>query len=222
MELFNIKANTLREAKSAGLILALDVKNRERALQVAKETADYVDAFKIGYPLVLSAGLGIASELRDMEKPVIADFKVADIPYISQEICSIATRAGADYVIIHGFLGEDVIKACSQTANIIVVCDMSHPGALEYLSESSASLAEISKKYASGIVAPATRPKAIKEMRAIVEDLTIISPGVKAQGAAVGDAITAGADFEIIGRGIYEHDTPRSEAKKVYDILRRS
>ncbi len=221
MELFNIKAKTLREVRSAGLILALDVKNRERALQVARETADFVDAFKIGYPLALSVGLGMISELKELGKPVIADFKVADIPYISQEICGLAKQAGADYVIIHGFLGEDMIKACSMAADIIVVCDMSHPGSLEYLSQSSASIAKHAKKYASGIVAPATRPKAIKEMREIVEDLTIISPGVKAQGASVGDAVRAGADFEIIGRGIYENHYPRSEAEKAYNILKR-
>ncbi|WP_370657030.1 orotidine 5'-phosphate decarboxylase / HUMPS family protein, partial [Klebsiella pneumoniae] len=40
------------------LILALDVPDRESAVSIAGECAPYIDAIKIGYPLVLSEGLG--------------------------------------------------------------------------------------------------------------------------------------------------------------------
>ena len=62
------------------LILALDITEKKRALRVAHTCAPYLDAIKIGYPLVLSAGLGIAGELAREGLPLIADFKVADIP----------------------------------------------------------------------------------------------------------------------------------------------
>ena len=45
--------------KETRLILALDVTSREQALSLAGQLKDYFDAIKIGYPLILSAGLGI-------------------------------------------------------------------------------------------------------------------------------------------------------------------
>ena len=44
----------------ADLILSLDVKDRSPALAIAEACAPYVDAIKVGYPLVLPAGLSVA------------------------------------------------------------------------------------------------------------------------------------------------------------------
>lgn len=216
----NIAIEGLIDVKDTGIILALDVLDKAKAIEIVKETAEYIDAVKVGYPLVLSTGIGVVSELKELGKPVITDFKVADVPHISSEICRIATNAGSDYVIVQGFLGEDVIKTCSEVANIFVVCEMSHPGALDFMAERAEDITRLAKLYAKGIVAPATRPQTIKKLRAIAGNLTIISPGVKAQGAEVGDAIKAGADFEIIGRAIYNSSDPRLEAEKIYRQLR--
>lgn len=184
-----------------------------------RETQDYIDAVKVGYPLVLSTGIEVIRDLKKFGKPIIADFKVADVPHVSSEVCRMAIEAGADYVIVQGFLGEDVIKACNEVARIFVVSDMSHPGSLDFISTHNKEITKLAKKYAIGIVAPATRPQTIKTLRNIVGNLTIISPGVKAQGAKVGSAITAGADFEIIGRAIYNSLQPGLEASKIYSQL---
>ena len=45
------------------LILALDVLTRDEAVEIAEKTAPYLDAIKIGYPLVLGSGLSIARDL---------------------------------------------------------------------------------------------------------------------------------------------------------------
>lgn len=49
--------------KDNRLILALDVTSREKALSLALQLKGYFDAIKIGYPLILSAGLGIVTEI---------------------------------------------------------------------------------------------------------------------------------------------------------------
>ena len=41
------------------MILALDVTDREEALKIAEEVWEFVDAIKVGYPLILAAGLEI-------------------------------------------------------------------------------------------------------------------------------------------------------------------
>ncbi|NOZ59885.1 MAG: orotidine-5'-phosphate decarboxylase [Euryarchaeota archaeon] len=203
-----------------GLILALDVTSRNKALEVAERALEHVDALKVGYPLVLSCGMEVVGELSELGKPVIADFKVADIPYTSRLICEQARRAGASFAIVHGFVGEDVIKACAGVIDIFVVAEMSHPGAREFLQPVAERIVLLARRHAFGIVAPATRPERVAKLRSLAEGLVIISPGVKAQGAKPGDAIRAGADFEIVGRGIYASPDPGRSAAEIARKLR--
>jgi len=97
----------------------------------------YLDAIKIGYPLALSAGLSIAGELKKEGLPLIADFKVADIPNTNTLICDQVFNAGFSGVICHGFCGMDSVKACVASARAhkgecFVVAEMSHPGGKEF------------------------------------------------------------------------------------------
>lgn len=212
----------MRLEKKSRIIFALDLKDKEKAIKACAEVSDYIDAIKVGYPFVLKNGVNAIWEIKEKleeenkSKPIIADFKVADIPEISRVICEEAVNSGADYVIVHGFVGESVVAACSEVAKIFVVCDMTHSNSEQFISRHVLEIAEIAKKHAFGIVAPATKEKIIKNLRKIIGEKTIISPGIKAQGAKPGAAINAGADFEIIGRAIYN---ARDKVKAVKEIM---
>ena len=213
--------------RKTGIILALDVTDRESALEIAEATADFTDAVKIGYPLVLAAGLDIAAELTRFG-PVIADFKVADIPNTDRLICEQVFAAGADAVIVQGFTGEDSLRECVKTAerfrkDVFVVAEMSHPGGNRFMTDSiSREIAALACDCgAFGIVAPATRPQRVRELRAVIGDgLRIISPGVGAQGGTAADTIRAGADWAIVGRSIYQAEDPRAAAEKIASEIR--
>jgi len=206
--------------RNTQLILALDVTDSNTAIKISKETAQYVDAIKIGYPLVLGAGLEIINKICEFA-PVIADFKVADIPNTDRLICSQTFEAGASAVIVHGFTGRDSVLECVRTAkefngDIFVVAEMSHPGAVEFMQPKALELASLAVECkATGVVAPATRPERVRQIRDVVGDLTIISPGVGAQGGSAADAIKVGADYVIVGRGIYNSKNPGIEAEKI-------
>ncbi|MGA9189878.1 MAG: orotidine 5'-phosphate decarboxylase / HUMPS family protein, partial [Methanosarcina sp.] len=47
------------------VILALDVTDREEAIRIAEDVREFVDAIKVGYPLILATGLGIIRELAE-------------------------------------------------------------------------------------------------------------------------------------------------------------
>ena len=206
--------------KNTRLILALDVTSRKDALSLAKSLKDYFDAIKIGYPLILSAGLDIVHEISAIA-PVIADLKIADIPNTSRLICEAALGAGAESIIAHAFTGRDSLQACADcakkyNAELFVVAEMSHPGAEQFMAPLAAKLAELAVEVnAAGVVAPATRPDSTKLIRSIIGDRLIISPGVGAQGGSASAALAAGADFLIIGRSITKSNDPAASAKKV-------
>ena len=203
--------------KKNRMILALDVTSRDEAVRVVAEVKDYVDAIKINWPLILAAGPEIITELSKV-KDVICDMKISDIPNTNRLIVEQAMKRGASAVICHGFAGEDSVRACVDAAKgqVFVLTEMSHPGGKQFTAPVADKLAALAKAAgARGIVAPATRPERIAELRRIIGDMEIISPGVGAQGGKASDAIRAGADYIIVGRAIYEAQDPRDAAKKL-------
>ena len=104
---------------------------------------------------------------------------------------------------------------------VFVAAEMSHPGGKQFTAPIADKLAELAKSAgARGIVAPATRPERISDLRKIIGGMEIISPGVGAQGGKASDAIKAGADYIIVGRAIYESHDPRDAASRLADEVR--
>ncbi|KUK63733.1 orotidine-5'-phosphate decarboxylase [Methanoculleus sp.] len=208
------------------LILSLDVLDRKRAVKIAESCAPFIDAIKVGYPLVLSAGLSIVEDFAGLGLPLIADFKVADIPNTNRLICEAVFSAGFDAVIAHGFVGADAARTCVEAAHnhsgaAYIVAEMSHPGATEFfhggVAERLATLAVACR--ADGIIAPATRPERVARLREIVGKKAIYSPGVGAQGGDL-DTVARLVDGVIVGRSIYEAADPAAEAERLSRIRR--
>ncbi|NLA38807.1 MAG: orotidine-5'-phosphate decarboxylase [Methanomicrobiales archaeon] len=201
------------------LILALDLLDLKEAIRVAESCAPYIDAIKVGYPLVLATGLSIVDDLAGLGLPLIADFKVADIPNTNRLIAGAVFSAGFDAIIAHGFVGADAARACVEVAHdhdgsAYIVAEMSHPGATEFFHEGVAErLAALAVSIrADGIIAPATRPDRISRLREIVGVKTIYSPGVGAQGGDP-DAVACLVDGIIVGRSIYGAEDPAAAAR---------
>jgi orotidine-5'-phosphate decarboxylase len=211
----------------AELILALDVTGKKQALKIAKACAPHINAIKLGYPLILSSGLSFAGELEDLELPLIADFKIADIPNTNRLIAEQVFDAGFASVICHGFTGKDAVQACVDVAAdyggaCFVVAEMSHPGApLFFHGGAAEKIAALAMECgADGIIAPATRPERVKVLRKIVGNRKILSPGVGAQG---GDAAVVAkiVDGIIVGRAIYEAEDPAAAAESFAKVRTR-
>ena len=211
----------------AELILALDVTDRKQAEKIAKACAPHIDAIKLGYPLILSCGLDIAEELGGLDLPLIADFKVADIPNTNRLIAEQVFDAGFASIICHGFTGKDAVQACVDVAAdfggaCFVVAEMSHPGApLFFHGGTAEKIAGLAMECgADGIIAPATRPERVKVLRKIVGNRKILSPGVGAQGGDAA-AVATIVDGIIVGRAIYEAEDQAAAAESFAKVRTR-
>ncbi len=211
------------EAKNH-LILAMDIGEISRAINIAESAVDHIDAIKVHWPVILNHGLNGVERLSRL-RPVIVDAKLSDIPYTNGVASEMMFSSGASAVICQGFAGDDSVKACIEAeGDVFVLVEMSHPGSQRFITPQSEKLAEMAREVgATGIVAPGNNPKRIELYRDIVgPDMQILCPGIGAQGGKPGDAVANGADFEIVGRSIYKsEDPPRSAARIAESISQK-
>jgi len=210
--------------KDTRLILALDETDRKKALNIVDKVSNHIDAVKINWPLVLSAGPEMITEL-SKRTDVVCDFKVADIPNTVHLIVENAISRGASAVIVHAFTGEDslteAVNTAGKDAEIYAVTEMSHPGGKMFTALHAEEMARMGVKCGvAGFIAPATRPERVKAIREIIGNRKIMSPGIGAQGGSASAAIAAGADYVIVGRAIYKSEDPEAVAKSICEEIR--
>ena len=214
------------------LIIALDAlgPSVERVSRLARETCGLAAGYKLGWPNLLGAGARVLEAARKgcPGSLVIADLKLADIGYtmslIAEQIAS-----SADAVIAHSFVGahgalDELKQALARHGSrLILVATMSHPGAAEAMDPCLDRLLGVARRVSPwGVVAPATRPGLVSKVRrALGGGVKILSPGIGPQGARPGDALRAGADYEIVGRLITGSPDPRGTAERVLREQRR-
>jgi orotidine-5'-phosphate decarboxylase len=191
------------------------------ALKIANEVSDVVAGFKVGWPLLLE-GKEWVRELRKLG-PVVADLKLADISFT---MINIVKRVESDAVIAHAVVGrERGLRELKQELSkhgreLYVLVAMSHKGADEVLNKLWRRNLLIAYEVGDGVVAPATRPKLLREVRKYWPR-KIISPGIGVQGARPCSAIANGADLEIIGRTVTRHPNPREYLLRLYADCRK-
>ncbi|BFH74510.1 orotidine 5'-phosphate decarboxylase [Sulfurisphaera javensis] len=200
------------------LILALD---KQLSLSTLSELSKYISKIKIGYPLILENPSYLDNITKIQWDEVIFDLKLADIDNTMMLIASKLLNY-ADSFIAHSFIGvEGALDNLSSylkkhEKSLYLVLSMSHKGwndgFYSYLKEVAI------KVNPDGFVVGATKPNMIRTVRNDFKDKVIISPGVGVQGANIGDAICNGADYEIVGRSIYEAKDPVTEAKRILEI----
>ncbi|MDR1954947.1 MAG: orotidine-5'-phosphate decarboxylase [Candidatus Methanoplasma sp.] len=209
--------------RDTGLILALDETDAVKAIEVAEAVSGIVDAIKINWPLIISAGPEVITTLSRISD-VICDLKVADIPNTVRLIVEGAVSRKASGVIVHAFTGEDSLReavSAAGNAEIFAVTEMSHPGGMTFTAPHAEEMAEMGVRCGvAGFIAPATRPDRIRAIRSVAGDLKILSPGVGAQGGSASSAISAGADYVIVGRAVYGAGDPVSAASSVADEIK--
>ena len=145
--------------------------------------------------------------------PVILDGKRGDVGNTAERYAIEAfERYGADAVTVNPYLGGDSLEPFLRHADkgVFILCRTSNPGArdLQDLEVGGRRLFHVVAELAAArwngrgncaLVAGATYPRELAEVRAIVGDMPLLLPGVGAQGADVAQAVQNGQDSRGTG-----------------------
>ena len=104
----------MTKVRSLGIILANDLQNVSSALNLVKDIDAQLDGVKLGLHLIIEGGKEVVKKIRMVtDKPLIADFKTADIGFrrgeswsgTNSKIVEKTVELGFDYMTFHVFPG---------------------------------------------------------------------------------------------------------------------
>ncbi|RFP90325.1 orotidine-5'-phosphate decarboxylase [Rhodobacteraceae bacterium 63075] len=223
------------------LIVALDVPNALEGLKLADALGDSVSFYKIGLGMLTGGGLALAQELKDERgKRIFLDMKLFDIGATVEAAVRGLAQFDIDFLTVHG--DPHVVAAAKEGAagkdlkilavTILTSLDRSDlDAALLKEGDTSAIVLERAGRAfeagADGVIASPQEAKLIRDLPG-ADGKLIVTPGVRPEGAALGDqkrvatparAISDGADHIVVGRPIWQAADPRQAAQAVIEEL---
>lgn len=223
------------------LIVALDVDNATRALNLFVALRDIVGMFKIGSQLFTSAGPQVVRQIIARGGRIFLDLKFHDIPNTVAAAGVEATRLGVSIFNIHAAGGAEMMKRTA--AAVTDVADreaLSRPSVIAVTvltSMDQQCLAELGlhedpaalvvrlarAAFACGLDGVVASPQELGPIRQAVPnpEFAIVTPGIRASDDPSDDqkrtltaaaAIRAGADYLVVGRPVLTAADPAAAA----------
>ena len=96
------------------MILALDMPEPDYALEIVDNFSDYINIFKVGFELFVSAGPRIVEEILKKDKKVFLDLKFHDIPNTVSKAAVAATKLGVHMFNMHTSGGLNMMRKCRE------------------------------------------------------------------------------------------------------------
>ena len=223
------------------LIVALDFPRAAAALEAVHQLEGLVQWFKIGLELYLAEGNSIVEQVRGLGYSVFLDLKLHDIPNTVAGAVRSVAKTGAGMLTVHTAGGRAMLTAAHEAAGtmssgpkLLAVTVLTSMDAAQLAAtgvnssphDQVSRLAEMA--YSSGIRGFVASAEEVSSLRAAYSSATLVIPGIRPAGAAVGDqkrvatpasAIAAGADFLVIGRPITQAADPAAAAQAILDEI---
>ena len=100
------------------IFLALDFNSLDKALDVTKQTKNYLAGIKIGLELYNAVGLKGVKEFEKFKLPIFLDTKIFDIPnQVIQTVKVISNLKSIKYFTIHALGSLEMLQAAQKAAN---------------------------------------------------------------------------------------------------------
>jgi orotidine-5'-phosphate decarboxylase len=216
------------------LIVALDLPEVTAAEAMIARLGDSVTFYKIGYQLGYAGGLPLVRRLADAGKKVFADLKMHDIGNtVARGVESVA-KLGATFLTVHAY--PQTMKAAVEgregsnlkllAVTVLTSYDDGDLHAAGYrLGVSDLVEARAQQAQVLGVDGIVCSPEEAAALHKIVgHQMVLVTPGIRPAGAASGDqkrimtparAISAGADYLVVGRPVLEAGDPKAAAEAI-------
>src|SRR6266581_1807891 len=216
------------------LIVALDLPGVAEAEAMVARLGDSVSFYKIGYQLAFAGGLPLVRQLAGMGKKVFVDLKLHDIGNtVARGVESVA-KLGATFLTVHAY--PQTMKAAVEgrtgsdlkilAVTVLTSYDDGDLHAAGYrLGVSDLVEARAQQAQVLGVDGLVCSPEEAASLRKLVgHQMHLVTPGIRPAGGAAGDqkrimtpgrAISAGADYLVVGRPIAEASDPKVSAEAI-------
>lgn len=227
------------------VIVALDFPNGEQAAALVDRLPPGSCRLKVGKELFTREGPALVRRFVAQGHDVFLDLKYHDIPNTVARACEAAAALGVWMVNVHACGGGKMMRAAKQTLDaadgrrplLIAVTvltsmggeDLAEVGITAAPEQQVLRLAALTK--ASGLDGVVCSPREAALLRAeIGQDFTLVTPGVRPQGAALDDqtrvltpaeAIQQGSNYLVMGRPITQAENPVAVLSQVNQELIR-
>jgi orotidine-5'-phosphate decarboxylase len=226
------------------LIIALDVSDGNKALELADMLAPYAGMFKVGMELFYSQGAGIITQIKKRNGKVFLDLKLHDIPNTVYRAARCLGGLGADVINVHAAGGQEMMRqamlglkegaAAAGLGPPLVIAvtvltsidqdafnkQLGLPGRIM---DRVLSWAQQAKEAGlDGVVASPLEVAAIRG--ACGDNFVVVTPGIRPAGSEIGDqkrimtpaqAVNAGATYIVVGRPVTAAADPVSAAMQI-------
>jgi orotidine-5'-phosphate decarboxylase len=213
------------ESLRSRLALALDVDDMVAASRLARDLQPWFGTMKVGMELFSAAGPDAIATLSALGVDVFYDGKLHDIPNTVRRTSRVLGALGARYVTLHTSGGVAMLRAgveglregaagagLPEPTALAVTVLTSDPDWSEHL---------VRQRVVAGLEAGCggfvCSVLDLPILRELAPAATIVTPGIRPEGAASHDqartgtpraALEAGADMLVVGRAITQTDDP--------------
>jgi orotidine-5'-phosphate decarboxylase len=203
------------------VILALDTKDLDLASKWIKSSTDQIDHFKVGLEFYLLHGFeGIKKLQQVADFKLFLDLKLYDIPNTVKGAVESVSVLNPKFLTVHASGGPKMIQAASKAlpSGLITAVTVLTSFSEDEFSKlgNSQSIQQTTNNWASSAVDAGAKalvcsPFEVSQLRSLELKSIFITPGVRVEGDELSDqvrvmspkdAISAGADFVVIGRSI--------------------
>lgn len=216
------------------VFVAVDTPDLARALDLGRAVAPYVGGLKLGLEFFMANGPAGVRAVGELGLPLFLDVKLHDIP--NTVAGALRSLAGLDLAVVNVHAGGGAAMlaaardACPARTKLIAVtaltslddADMAAMGVGDGAAAQVARLAGLTR--AAGLDGIVCSPHEVTAMKSAWPQGYFVVPGVRPEGAAVGDqkrvmtprdALAAGASMLVIGRPITGAADPAAAAAAI-------
>ncbi len=225
------------------IIVALDVDNKQHAMNLVRALRGKVGFFKVGSQLFTAEGPELVREILRLDERIFLDLKFHDIPNTVAKAVGVACSMGISMLTLHAHGGSKMMRAAAESLRMaggagltllgVTVLtslgedDLREVGIGSQVSEQVNHLGLLAKQ--SGLKGLVASPQEVAGLRSLLgPEMVLVTPGIRPAGGNINDqnriatpsaAFAAGADYLVVGRPITAATDPLEGLQRIIEEI---